>query len=227
MKTRSTEVRSTVVCAVLLVLFSSVACEVIEGNGQYGEEQRSLESFEAVEVSGEFRVGVLVTDKVDAEGTTVTVTGDDNLLEHVRTRVKDNKLIIHERGGVWLDPELPLTVEVITPSLGRVEASGDNNVQVEGLKGQRFKVGVSGDAQVLVKGEVDRFVVDISGDASVRARELVSQSARVNVSGDAEVRLCAEEALDVNISGCADVYYYCEPQTVDRNISGDAKIKRR
>lgn len=78
------------------VIFSSGR----RGSGRERTEERSLESFHSVKVSGKVSAVVVIGDEPS-----ITVSTDDNLLEFVRTEVRKGVLHVgFSRGGISLCP---------------------------------------------------------------------------------------------------------------------------
>ena len=71
----------------------------IKGNGNVVTIERSTEDYDAISVSGWFDV-ILIDGK---EGK-LSIEGDENLLEHIKTEVKDGKLVIKVKKGYNLQP---------------------------------------------------------------------------------------------------------------------------
>ena len=106
----------------LIVLFT-VSCTAqwgkrIKGNGNMVTVERSTGDYDAVSVSGWFDV-----ELVDGNEGELTLRGEENLLEHIKTKVKDGKLVIKVEKGYNLKPStwkdgIKITVPVahITPS---------------------------------------------------------------------------------------------------------------
>ena len=80
-----------------------------KGSGTEGSEARELPPFSAVEVSGQADAVVRI-----GEPRKVTVRGDDNLLEQVKTEVSGDTLEVSQDEDI--DPDLGITVEVRIPA---------------------------------------------------------------------------------------------------------------
>ncbi len=210
--------------AILLLVFSS-ACVYIEGNGKFGEEQRLVSNFEVIEVSGDMDVVAHVTRKADIHSVEVHLEGDSNLLAHINTEVHGGALCIDSDEN--LEPTMPLVIKVAVPSLHGVEISGSSAIEVSNISVERFFVESSGSSSLRLDGQTGKLEIDISGSSDVRARNLSAQRAEIEVSGSSEISLCASEHVEVDISGSSDVDVYCDPASIEKDISGSARVKRR
>ena len=72
----------------------------------------------------------------------VEVRGDDNIIAKVTTTVEDGELEVGVDGNM-IRPELPLTVEIWTPKLSGLDASGANDIDVDGVRGESFDLELS------------------------------------------------------------------------------------
>ncbi|MFV8750176.1 head GIN domain-containing protein [Nannocystaceae bacterium ST9] len=195
------------------------ACGV-RGSGESATETRSLDPFTEIEFSGAFDLVVHVGDYEQK----VEVSGDDNIVARIETRVSGDALIVEHDG--WLRPELPLVVEVWVGSLASIDASGATNLDVEGLHGERFELDISGAADADLLGKVGRFDASISGAADVDARSLEAESVIINMSGAGEAEVWATRELEATISGAGHVEYWGEPSEVRESVSGAGTVHK-
>src|SRR5262245_4681869 len=79
----------------------------VEGNGKAGSEKRSVPTFSEVDVSGSMRLEVVVGAEPSVE-----LSGDENLLRLIETKVEGNRLSISATEDI--DPDLPLVARVTT-----------------------------------------------------------------------------------------------------------------
>jgi hypothetical protein len=199
------------------------AC-AIEGNGVPGRALREVALFEGVEIAGGDNLEVIVsaTHKDDQRGAQLELVGDENLLEHIQTRVSGGRLVITTED--CLEPRLPLELRVAVPSLRAVDISGDGRLTARNLGAPSVEVDISGDGRVSLEGQANTLTAVISGDGRVLARGLEVERAHIGVSGDGSITTCVHERLEVQISGDGEVTYYCDPDAVDQDISGDGRV---
>lgn len=191
----------------------------IEGSGVAGSEAREVPEFRAVRLDGGFDVRATV-----GAPRSVVVEGDANLLEHVRTRVEDGVLVLDFAPGSYR-MHLPLRVAVTNPTLGAFEVDGAGDVELVGLRGERFGLSIRGAGDVTASGDVEVLDVSIAGAGDADLFALASQRASVSISGAGDVSVAASERLDAAISGAGDVRYRGSPQ-VSKSISGAGSVKR-
>jgi hypothetical protein len=220
------------------------ACQMtgVTGSGNIVTEARQVSGFVRVVVSG---VGDAVLVQGAEEG--VVVEADDNLMQYVRTEVRDGTLYLDTRAGggpVSLRPTKTIRYTVTLKSLegitvsgaGDVTAdaletgkldiavSGAGDVSIGSLKAEALAVAVSGAGNIEVSGEVGAQVIAISGAGDYLAGDLMSASAAVAISGAGDATVWATGTLDARVSGVGSVSYYGEP-TVTRSVSGVGSIE--
>ena len=153
------------------------------------------------------------------------ITAEENLINNIRANVKGNTLVIDTEKNI--SPRKEIYIEITTPSLRSVDASGANNITVYGISGSDFEVDVSGAGSVNLSGEVDRFRADLSGAGSINAKELKAKDVRVSVSGAASADVYAKDYLDASVSGVGSISYYGDPAKTKTDVSGVGSISRK
>jgi hypothetical protein len=213
--------RAAFAVAALAALLALAACGAQkEGSGVEAVETREVATFTRIELSGE--AGVVVTV---GEAQQVTVRGDDNLLEDVKTEVDDGALEISQPGNLDLHPKAGLMVEVTVRDLEAVEVSGAGDISIAGVRGDLFRIEVSGAGNVEAGGEVDRVEAEVSGVGDLRLGALVAREATVSVSGAGDVEVNATDSLSASVSGAGDIVYTGDPEDVETDVSGAGEIR--
>jgi hypothetical protein len=204
------------------VAISAPGCAMpARGSGTPATETREVEAFEHIDLSGAFEVVVHVDPSGERK---LTLTADDNLLDQVVTRVRGVELEISLVDFATVMPKTPMRVEIWTPSLTAIDASGATEIAVDGLYGPRFVLEASGASEAILRGAVDRLEVDISGAGELDARALAAKQVEIDLSGAGEAVVSASESLDVDISGAGEVTYYGTPK-ISQDISGAGELK--
>lgn len=206
---------------VLVVMAMLVAgCSVTRGSGIAISDERTVDDFDSIEVSGSVEVEVAV-----GPAAAVVVEGDDNIVEIIRTRVRDRRLVIDtEPGRSYLTSE-PLIVRATTPSLVGIEVSGSADVMAAGVEAPTLTLEVSGSGSIRPVGAAGTLEIDVSGSGSVDGASLDVTDAEVEVSGSGSVIVSVSGALRANVSGSGTVEYLGDP-TVDSDVSGSGSVKR-
>jgi hypothetical protein len=163
----------------------------VTGSGQYATEERDVAPFTGVAVSNSLAATLtLAPDQPQA----VEVSGDDNLVRLVRTRVASDKLVVDLPPNTQLHEKLALRIRVSATALTRVEASDGCKVQVDR---------VDGDAVVLSAHDSSGIELD-AVHASQSLSIAASDSGSVHIasgSADADASIDVSDGSDVSASG--------------------------
>jgi hypothetical protein len=214
----STSPRFTLAALSLTALLAA-ACGT-RGSGVAATETREVEPFTSIETNGALDVIV----HVGADAQKLVLSGDDNILPEIETRVRGDRLVVEHEG--WLRPHEPLLIEVWVPALTRVEASGASDIEVEGLDGGQFELDLSGATDAELHGKVGRLDADISGAGDLDAAWLEAKMVVVDMSGAGEARVWATQSLEIDISGAGRVVYWGNPTDVRQDISGAGSVRK-
>ena len=190
----------------------------VKGSGLERREVRDVPPFHEVHVAGMLR-----TEVVRNGAHSVTVLGDDNLLEHVQTEVSDGVLTI--RAGRKLRPRAGLKVHVSARELDAVATSGATKTSVTGIETNRFRLGTSGVAKTTLSGRCRDATMTLSGAGKLDARDFDCDNVEMAVSGVGKATVCATSSLAARISGAGKIECYGNPDKVTKNISGAGKVE--
>jgi len=205
---------------VVVTSVALTACSMTTGSGAFAGETRSVEGFDAIDVSSSVDVQVAVGPSFG-----VIVEGDDNIVPLIRTRVQGNTLEIDSEFGKSFSPSQPLTVLVTMPDLQGVGVSGSGNVTAVGVGGRSLDISVSGSGSIDLSGTVTSLAADVSGSGSVAAAALEAAQADVSVSGSGSVAVRANDTLTISVSGSGSVEYFGEA-SVTSDVSGSGSVSR-
>lgn len=206
----------------LLLAFIVSACGFwgIRGNGKVKQETRDIQEFQNLEAGGAFTIRVNV-----GSATSLKISAEENLLHFIRTYIKGNTLIIDTKKNI--SPRKEIFIDVTTPDLISINASGANNISVIGINSNEFSIELSGAGHVYLDGFVDRFSTEISGAGGIDAKNLKAEDVIVSVSGAASASVFAKESLDASVSGVGSIDYFGDPAKIRTNVSGIGSITRK
>lgn len=201
-------------------------------------EERDLPDFTAVSVSGDAVVTI-----VEANATSVKVTADSGLREHISTDVNNGALaVVQDYSIIGAQPKVTVAIEV--PSLEMVTLGGSSDASIGAITGDSLTVNVtgssdvrletnakalevtiSGSGDVTASGSADNAHLEVSGSGELDARAITVADALVVVSGSGDVQVHAASTLIAQLSGSGNVTYWGDP-TVTKTVSGSGSIGR-
>jgi len=210
----------------------------IRGNGNLITSEKSVSSFEKINISGSAEVRFYASQEYRA-----VVTADSNLLEHTEIETRGNTLNIGSKNGIYTFTKY--LVEVYCPAVNRVSISGSGrfvgmdsinvpafttNVSGSGriectIESDDFSAKISGSGNIMVTGNGKNSDIDISGSGSFNGNEFGVNKAAVRISGSGKANINVSEYLNASISGSGNINYRGDPK-VDSKISGSGHIRK-
>ena len=186
------------------LLLAGCAPHATPGSGQAATETRALSPFDAIVLKG---VGLLYVRVGAPAG--IEITGDDNLLALLETKVEQGRLLIAPREPIR--PRSKLVYRVTTPALASLEARGALQVVVQGLSAGDFTLKTSGAVDATLAGKTGALSVHVRGAGSVRAAALEASVVDVTLRGSGAVGVHARSRLRADIAGAGSVRYRGAP----------------
>ncbi len=211
------------------------------GSGNVVSQPRDVQGFNQVEVAGPFRV-----DIVQSGTFTVTVSADDNIIDHIQTAADGGRL------RIYLDTPVrstgaTLRASVGMPAISALALSGaaqstvngfqtpaDLTVDMSGasrLTGQiqalNARIGASGASSATLQGTANSLILNGSGASSLDMGALQTSDAQVNLSGASNATVNARGRLDVTVTGASRLTYTGNPTLGTTNVSGGSSLNQR
>ncbi|AWX45658.1 hypothetical protein HME9304_02685 [Flagellimonas maritima] len=216
----------------------------VKGNGNVTTIERSVGSYDQVALAGWFDV-----ELVDGKEGELTLKGESNLLEYIKTEVKDGKLVIKVEKGVNLKPTdwrngIYITVPIETINAVTLSGSGDI-VGKTTLRSDSFKTRISGSGDITLSieaksveatmsgsgdinldGKTVDLEVQVSGSGDIKAYGLEADHVKAQVSGSADIKVTANQSITARVSGSGDISYRGNPGKIDTKSSGSGDISK-
>jgi len=221
-------------------LVQTTACGE-SGNGVLGTEVREVALFSEVENTGSASLYIDVDPNAPSNSVRLRISGDENLLDEIDTRVAGNTLILDTDDVFHSHNELKVTATV--PAVGRIALSGSGDIEAIGMADTELRLtssgsgdiaavgdwplvvlSISGSGDVQLSGNVEHLEVSASGSGRLSARGLSALDADVVNSGSGDVSVCVTGTLDATTSGSGDVDYYCNPDHVNEASPGSGHV---
>lgn len=214
----------------------------VKGNGKVVTIERTVGDYDYVSVAGWFDV-----ELVDGNEGEITIKGEENLLEYIKTEVKDGDLVIKTKKGVNLQPSnwkdgITITVPVESINGASLSGSGDvigkttlkadhfktsisgsGDIELD-VEANRLKASMSGSGDIRLSGKATDFEVSVSGSGDIKAYDLEAEFVEAQVSGSADIKVTAKQALKARVSGSGDISYKGNPKKIDTKSSGSGDI---
>lgn len=233
----------TLSAALLIFILSSCNPfhKTIQGDGNVTTSTRNISSVSNIECSGSYNVQL-----TQGSPTSVKIEADQNLQDWIVTDVTGDKLRIHSKEDVNLDPSQKIKVYITTDKLERFQLDGDGeavttnkftggdhlNLGIAGNGNIHFDVNtptvssnISGSGDIYLTGETRDSKIEIAGSGNYHAEDLKSENVKVKVAGNGDTYVFADSTLDVDVAGVGNVNYKGNAN-VTQSIAGTGKIRK-
>ena len=194
-------IATLLVTASLLVVFTgcSNANDTLIGSGNLITQEMDAIDFTKIEIGHVFRAKITRSDSFS-----VSITADDNLLEHIVARKSGNTLRIHLKGGYAYIGTTKM-VEITMPKIDKLSLSNASQSEISGFRSSdHLEFEVSGASSLniddLQAGDTDFRISDasyISGDIEI-------SEGRFNISGASSINLEGYASdISIEVSGAS------------------------
>ncbi|KAA9340665.1 head GIN domain-containing protein [Adhaeribacter soli] len=234
--------RNYLAFCLLLTAFAFTSCnkETLRGKGDIISKTRTVGTYEAISVGGEFEIYLTQGPAQD-----IKLEGQENVLAEVITTTRNNELKIEfNKDNVKIDE--PVRVYLSTPNLKEINLSGANRVigatdwQVNDfkvstsgsstvnltLKGAAdVQTRISGSGEITYYGDASTHDLEISGSGKLKAFGFTTKISDIGISGSGRAEVMAIEKLSAQVSGSGKVYYKGNPAE-NSSVSGSGSISK-
>lgn len=207
----------------VVVALASVGCHGhmagIRGSGKRAVQKRDVQPFTSISTEGAYNINV-----VCQKAQTLEIEGDDNILPLIVTDVSNN--VLHIKSSQNYSVGEPIVLRVALPNLEALSVSGAGNIEVAGLKGDRFVIDSNGAPQIKASGMSKEVYINTNGAAKIDTHSLHASKGTVESKGVSRVDVDVADQLNVTISGPSTVTYEGAP-SINKTIHGPGKVEKR
>ena len=229
----------------LIILLNCISCSTddlcIQGVGEIITKEINIQEFNGVRLK--ISDNVIITQGPVQK---VTITGQENIIEHLKTDVNTGIWDIDFQNGCFNGYELQINITI--PSIDKIYISGSGNIIVNDFENQNnmtLKISGSGNINLNKILGIQNLIAKISGSGDISLQDGFStmESLEISMSGSgsfngfiAPTRICdisnsgsgsnkvhVLENLGLSISGSGNTYYKGMPQ-ITESISGSGAI---
>ena len=154
----------------------------------------------------------------------MTIIGDDNIVPHIITKVKDDMLYISSDQELETKAESILTIHV--KILDTLFFKGVGELMVDNLDNKVFYCDFMGVGSCTLIGKVNTLTMNMNGVGSIYAKELIANIVDANVNGVGSAEVYAIDSLHAAVNGIGGLTYYGNPKKKDISNSFLGKITK-
>jgi hypothetical protein len=217
--------------------------EKIKGNGHVISKNITTSSYDKVLVNGFFDV-----DLQSGEEGTITIKGEENIIEFIEFTVENNALKIATEKGKYIVPSNGKKIQITVPfeSISEVslcgsgdinaknkistdnflcELSGSGNINLT-VDAKNIKASVSGSGDLTLTGESTNVQYKVTGSGDLNAAKLKSNNAEADVTGSGDCKVYCTDNLEARVTGSGDITYMGDPAKKDTKVTGSGEISK-
>jgi len=227
------------------ILLLASACKIdmnincVKGNGEEKTENRTVEPFTGVTASNGLDVEVVY-------GSTfaLTITGDANLIEHVKTKRDADTNTLEISTDECIDTKVPMRIRVQLPAIEKLASNSGANLHTTGkFQGTKLVLKSSSGSQLNFSGDFDQLTAETSSGSSMElkgnslkaslksssgsqlsASGLYCNEAVCQASSGSSIDVQAVQLFDGKASSGASISYKGSPKTVLQDTSSGGSI---
>ncbi|WP_340111692.1 head GIN domain-containing protein [Maribellus mangrovi] len=227
--------------AIFLIAMITISIPVLAGNSDK-TENRNLSGFNAIDVSTGIDLYISM-----GSSEAVKVVADDDVIDDLKTEVRNGTLHIYTKRNNWLNwgDNKTRKVYVTVTKLEGIDASSGSDVESENtLDGEKLDISASSGSDIELdvhyknlsldtssgsdaelRGKVKYLKLSASSGSDIDAAELESQYCKVSASSGSDISLTVTDELEANASSGADIVYHGNPQMrdIDESSGGDVR----
>jgi hypothetical protein len=192
----------------------------LKGSGNTAVEKRDLSGFTKIDAGGAFVIEIVAQKDFSVE-----VEADDNLLQHIETRVDGQTLEISTNKR--FSTKSPLRIRIAAPNIDELEISGASKVNLSGARNETLKVDASGASKIKLEGETKDLHVELSGASKLEAEGLKAINSNIDASGASSAEVSVTGDLTVDLSGASKVIYSGDPANLEKSTSGASSVRKK
>lgn len=214
-------------------------------SGNIVEENRYISSFSEVEVSNGISLYVSQED-IDH----ITIETDDNIMQHIETYTKNEKLYIKLEDGINIESSennRNIKVSISVLSISALRTSGGSRIEfVTPFRTPMLELTASGGSMISGELNIDEFTCDISGGGEVNLSgncrqtnlyasggsklylyDMPTEDSKIEISGGTIAELNVNNTLSIDASGGSKVYIKGNAEITEQNLDGGSEIFRK
>jgi len=182
-------------------------------HGRDATETRDLDDFTRIVIEGAMDLTVEV-----GKSQSVKITGDDDYLNRVETKVEGNTLYLSQEGRRWHDVEVD--VEISVRKLEGIFLEGAADIVATGIESNEFDLEIDGAGDVTLEGTCGALTIEINGAGDVDAEDLKCKSVDATINGAGDIDAYASESVEAELNGVGDITICGDPDKVRPRIHG-------
>jgi hypothetical protein len=214
--------------------------ESVSGNGDVITRERDIPEFNGISVSA--GIDVYITQAGEEN---VKVATDENLLDVVKTEVKDGILKIYASKNIRRAASKKVYVDYVNLNKIKVSSAGDlkgeNTLNTDNLEiglssagdlkldviAQKIYIDISSSGNGNLSGKTDYLKASLSSAGDLNAFDLEARVGDISVSSAGDARVFITEEASFSCSSAGDIVYRGDPRINQMSTSSAGSIRKK
>ena len=195
--------------------------ETISGSGTIVTENRTVDPFSGIQVTGIAHV-IVTQDTVQS----LKIEADDNIMSLLTTSVRNGLLVVSLKNGSYHN--VTVNVYASMKSVSRLECVGTADFSSSGeIHADSIACIITGTGTITLTGTVTFELVQIVGTGSIHNFNMHSGRCSTIISGSGNIEVDVSQELDAVVAGTGNIVYSGNPAILRQTISGVGNVSRR
>lgn len=109
----------------------------------------------------------------------------------------------------------------------KAQASSTAEIEIDYVESDKIKLVASSSSDIEIKGKTLELELNTNSTAEINAKELLANNITATASSSSTIQAHPIVSLKAKASSTADIYYYNEPNTIEKSTSSSGSIKKR
>lgn len=236
--------KSVFLSFLLVICVFSCGQSRIVGNGNMGTITRNISpDFQGIQSNGSFDVEIYDGNQ-DGK---ITIQGETNIIEHIKTEVKNGILIIKFEENKSYTTRKDIKVKLNSNQLSSIQLFGSGDIETKGIQtvdkftasvngsgdieakvnANQVNLEISGSGDIEISGKAKNLEINTRGSGDVEAFKLITENVNIQKSGSGDSEVNCSQILKINSKGSGDVYYKGNPTSIEKNSTGSGKVYKK
>lgn len=214
----------------------------VKGNGNIVTKTRTTDDYNKIIIGGNFKVTL-----IDGKEGNIKVTGDENVIPYLITKVINGNLEINYKKNTNIKPTKRLKIVIPFKKIASISLAGAGDIisnkvinsekvylNVGGsgsittkLESSYLKVNIGGSGEVNVSGNTTKLVCSLAGSGNIEAYSLKAKKLNASLAGSGNLKVNVSNEINANIVGSGNIYYKGNPKHIDSNAIGSGEMINR
>ncbi len=209
-----------------------------------GEEITETKTFNKVsELRHDFSGDLTIHISDDLAAPYAEVTGSKNLVNNLKFKERNDKLIIEEDRCIRTSSDIH--IHLFLSSLNDIDLNGSGSIySADTLRGNSLNVDldgsgeidlvadvnlleaeINGSGDIMLSGKATRLEYEVRGSGEIDGYDLQAEKGKVNFSGSGSCKVNVSDELNAEISGSGNIYCIGNP-SLSSNVTGSGSINK-